>query len=52
MGEEGIKFLKETLDTFLKTGAITQAQYDKLYGDLVKKMGMESVPEEISKAEK
>ena len=43
---------KETLDTFLKTGAITQAQYDKSYGDLVKKMGMESVAEEISKAEK
>ena len=43
---------KETLDTFLRTGAITQAQYDKSYGDLVKKMGMESVAEEISEAEK
>ena len=32
---------KETLDTFLKTGAITQLQYNKSYGDLVKKMGME-----------
>ena len=37
---------KETLDTFLKTGAITQMQYDKSYGDLVKKMGMENVAEE------
>ena len=34
---------KETLDTFLERGAITQAQYDKSYGDLVKKMGMEEV---------
>ena len=39
---------KKTLDLFLKTGAISQAQYDKSYGDLVKKMGMESVAEEIS----
>ena len=37
---------KETLDTFLTTGAITQAQYDKSYGDLVKKMGMEDVAKE------
>ena len=43
---------KKTLDTFLRTGAITLAQYDKSYGDLVKKMGMESVAEEISEAEK
>ena len=34
---------KKTLDTFLKTGAISKRQYDKAYGDLVKKMGMESV---------
>ena len=34
---------KKTLDSFLKTGAISQLQYDKSYGDLVKKMGMESV---------
>ena len=34
---------KKTLDTFLKTGAISRLQYDKSYGDLVKKMGMESV---------
>jgi hypothetical protein len=38
---------KKTLDTFLKTGAISQIQYDKSYGDLVKKMGMESVAEEL-----
>lgn len=31
---------KETLDTFLKTGAISRIQYDKSYGDLVKKMGI------------
>ena len=43
---------KDTLDTFLKTGAITQLQYDNSYGDLVKKMGMESVAEEISEVEK
>ena len=43
---------KKTLDTFLRTGAITLAQYDKSYGDLVKKMGMESVAEEISETEK
>ena len=39
---------KETLDTFLETGAITQAQYDKSYGDLVKKMGMEEVARELT----
>ena len=31
---------KKKLDTFLKTGVISQMQYDKSYGDLVKKMGM------------
>ena len=31
---------KETLDTFLRNGAITRAQYDKSFGDLVVKMGM------------
>ena len=40
---------KKTLDTFLKTGAISQLQYDKSYGDLVKKMGMESVAKELEK---
>ena len=43
---------KETLDTFLKTGAISQLRYDKSYGDLVKKMGMESVAEELLGVEK
>ena len=43
---------KKTLDSFLKTGAISQLQYDKSYGDLVLKMGMENVAEEISEAEK
>ena len=38
---------KKTLDTFLKTGAISQLQYDKSYGDLVKKMGMENVADEL-----
>lgn len=32
---------KQTLDLFLKNGAITQAQYDKSLGDLTRKMGME-----------
>ena len=31
---------KQTLDLFLKNGAITQAQYDKSLGDLTRKMGM------------
>ena len=33
---------KETLDLFLARGAITQAQYDKSYGDLKIKMGYEN----------
>ena len=40
---------KETLDTFLANGAITQAQYNKSYGDLVVKMGMEEVAKKIQK---
>ena len=32
---------KQTLDLFLKNGAITQVQYDKSLGDLTRKMGME-----------
>ena len=32
---------KELLDTFLKHGAISRAQYDKSLGDLTVKMGME-----------
>ena len=31
---------KATLDTFLKTGAITKAQYDKSLVDLTIKMGI------------
>lgn len=31
---------KKTLDTFLERKAITKAQYDKSFGDLVEKMGM------------
>ena len=33
------------LDDFLERGAITQAQYDKSFGDLTEKMGMGEVPE-------
>ena len=40
---------KKTLYSFLKTGAISRLQYDKSCGDLVKKMGMESVAEELEK---
>ena len=32
---------KQTLDLFLKNGAISRAQYEKSLGDLTKKMGME-----------
>ena len=32
---------KQTLDLFLKNGAITQAQYDNSRGDLTRKMGRE-----------
>lgn len=38
---------KQTLDTFLATGAITKAQYDKSLGDLTVKMGMTDVEEKI-----
>ena len=31
---------KRTLDVFLERKAITKAQYDKSFGDLVEKMGM------------
>ena len=34
---------KELLDTFLRTHAISQAQYDKSLGDLREKMGMENI---------
>ena len=32
---------KETLDIFLRNGAITRAQYDKSLRDLIMKMGIE-----------
>lgn len=31
---------KQTLDIFLKSGAISRAQYNKSLGDLTEKMGM------------
>lgn len=39
---------KKTLDTFIKTGAITKAQYNKSYGDLVRLMRMEEIAKELS----
>ena len=33
---------KNTLDIFLRNGAVSQAQYDKSLGDLKKKMGLEA----------
>ncbi len=33
---------KQTLEAFLKRGAISQAQFDKSLGDLTVKMGMGS----------
>ncbi|MCR5330199.1 MAG: hypothetical protein K6E62_03295 [Lachnospiraceae bacterium] len=42
---------KDTLDKFLERGAIAKAQYDKSYGDLVKKMGMEEVAKELAVAD-
>ena len=37
---------KQTLDLFLERGAISQAQYDKSLGDLIRKMGID--PDEIA----
>ena len=42
---------KKTLDTFLSKGAISKAQYDKSYGDLVNLMGMEDVAKELEREE-
>ena len=42
---------KKTLDIFLANGAITLAQYDKSYGDLVRLMGMEEVAKELEGGE-
>ena len=36
---------KRILDDFPERGAISQAQYDKIFGDLTEKMGMGEVPE-------
>ena len=33
-------YQKQTLDIFLKSGAISRAQYNKSLGDLTEKMGM------------
>ena len=38
---------KDTLDKFLERGAISKEQYDKSYGDLVVKMGMEDVAKKL-----
>lgn len=38
---------KRTLDTFLERGAISKAQYDKSYGDLIRLMGMEEIAREL-----
>lgn len=36
---------KQLLDTFLEKGAISKAQYNKSYGDLIIKMGMKDIEE-------
>ncbi len=38
---------KETLDIFLKKGAISQGQYEKSLGDLTRKMGMDCKDSEL-----
>ena len=43
---------KRTLDIFLECGAISKAQYDKSYGDLIKLMGMEDIAREIESEER
>ena len=43
---------KKTLDIFLANGAITKAQYDKSYGDLVMLMGMEEIAKKLESEEK
>lgn len=42
---------KRTLDIFLSNGAITRAQYNKSYGDLVKLMGFEELAKKIEEKE-
>ena len=39
---------KKLLDTFLEKKAITGAQYNKSYGDMVRLMGMEKEAERLS----
>ena len=39
---------KRTLDLFLERGAISRKQYEKSLGDLIEKMGMQSLMEEKS----
>ena len=43
---------KNTLDIFLTNGAITKAQYDKSYGDLVRLMGMEEIAKKLESEDK
>ena len=43
--EELYEMQVETLRQFLQTGAITQAQYDKSFGDLTAKMRFSQPPE-------
>jgi hypothetical protein len=43
---------KDMLDKFLERGAISQSQYDKSYGDLVVKMGMEEVARQLEQEKK
>lgn len=38
---------KRTLDLFLERNAISKAQYDKSLGDLIEKMGMQDIANEI-----
>lgn len=40
---------KRILDDFLERGAITPAQYNKSFGDLTEKMGMQDVFRSLSK---
>ena len=43
---------KRTLDIFLANGAITKAQYNKSYGDLVRLMGMEEIAKKLESEDK
>ena len=40
---------KRILDDFLERGAITQAQYDKSFGNLTEKMGMGELLKDLNK---